>query len=348
MSNHPAVAVKPPVELRILPGAAPESREGEVELASLPLYRGGSLGHVRIAWRLAGAAGAPVVAALGGISAHRRVFDTADPRRAWWPALVGPGLPLDTNRFRVLGIDWLGGSGASTSAQGCWDGVTPIDVRDQARALLAVCDHLGIESLHAFAGASYGGMVGLALAELAPDRIGHLLVMSAAHRSNALSTAWRAIQREIVRLAIRFGDGPAGLRIARALAMTTYRTRADLGSRFPVAADVGCRTDFAVEEYLFARGDEYARRHSPESFLCLSESIDLHRVQPARIRTPVTLVAIDEDQLVPLEDIRELAVSLAGPCCLVELHSSYGHDAFLKERALLAPAFAAALDGDRS
>ena len=347
MSNHSAVAAKPPVELRVLPVAAPESREGQVELASLPLYRGGSLGSVRIAWRLAGAVGAPVVVALGGISAHRRAFDMADPRRAWWPALVGPGLPLDTNRFRVLGIDWLGASGASSGAQGGWDCVTPIDVRDQARALLAVCDHLGIESLHAFVGASYGGMVGLALAELAPDRIGHLLAISAAHRSNTLSTAWRAIQREIVRLAIKFGDGPAGLRIARALAMTTYRTRADLGSRFPVDAQVSCRTDFAVEEYLFARGDEYARRHSPESFLCLSESIDLHRVDPARIRTPVTLVAIHEDQLVPWEDISELASTLAGPCRLVELHSSYGHDAFLKERALLAPAFAVALEGDR-
>ncbi|MGH8250545.1 MAG: homoserine O-succinyltransferase MetX [Steroidobacteraceae bacterium] len=337
----------PPVELRIVhPGpAAVES--GVLQLPLFNLQRGGRLEDVRVAWRLAGAVDAPVVAALGGISAHRRVCDVADPRDAWWSAIAGPDLPLDTSRFRVLGIDWLGGSGESTGAQGTWDGVTPLDVRDQARALVAVCDHLGIARLHAVAGASYGGMVGFALAELAPARVRHLLAISAAHRSNALSTAWRAIQREIVRQALHRGDGVGGLRIARALAMTTYRTRADLNSRFPVDVPSNGRTDFAVEDYLFARGEDYARRHTPESFLCLSESIDLHRVDPGKIRVPVTLVAICEDQLVPIEDMRELAASLAGPCRLIEIHSNYGHDAFLKERELLAPAFAAALDGDR-
>lgn len=348
MPNRHSVAVKPLVEsLSDIAGTALVD-SGELQLAALPLHRGGRLEPVRVAWRLAGAAGAPVVAALGGISAHRRVYDTADPRRGWWPALVGPGLPLDTNRFRVLAIDWLGGDGGSTGAREDWDDLTPIDARDQARALFAVCDHLGIETLHAFAGASYGGMVGLAAAELAPERVGHVLAISAAHRSNALSTAWRAIQREIVRHALRLGDGTGGLRIARALAMTTYRTRSELNARFPVTVQTDGRTDFAVEDYLFSRGDDYARRHSPESFLCLSESIDLHRMDPAQIRVPVTLVAVVEDQLVPLEDVRELAAGLGGTCRLFELHSAFGHDAFLKERELLAPAFAVALDGVRS
>jgi homoserine O-acetyltransferase/O-succinyltransferase len=341
VSNYPATAARPPVELR-------SDFEGELQLAALPLHRGGQLEHACVAWRLAGAADAPVIAALGGISAHRRVYDTVDPGRGWWSTLVGPGLPLDTRRFRVLGIDWLGGDGASTGALACRDTLTPIDARDQARALLAVCDHLGVNRLHALAGASYGGMVGLALAELAPDRVGHVLAIGAAHRGNALSTAWRAIQREIVRHALRFGDGAGGLRIARALAMTTYRTRAELNTRFPVAERDGSRTNFEVEDYLFARGDDYARRHSPESFLCLSESIDRYRADPRQIRAPVTLVAIVEDQLVPVEDIRELAAALGGRSRLIELHSSYGHDAFLKEPGLLAPAFAAALDGDRS
>ena len=81
------------------------------------------------------------------------------------------------------------------------------------------------------------------------------------------------------------------------------------------------RTNFEVEDYLFARGDDYARRHSPESFLCLSESIDLHRVDPRQIRVPVTLVAVVEDQLVPVEDMRELAAELAGRSRLDRDHS---------------------------
>ena len=347
MPRRIATAVKPPVAPFLVAASTPVAEQGELPLAALPLHRGGTLKPATVAWRLAGAAGAPIVGALGGISAHRHVYDTIDPRRGWWSSLVGPGLPLDTDRFRVLGINWLGGSGASTGARSGND-ITPIDSRDQARALLAVCDHLRIGRLHAFAGASYGGMVGLALAELAPQRVGHVLAISAAHRSNTLATAWRAIQREIVRHGIRHGDGAGGLRIARALAMTTYRTRTELNARFPVdGKSVNGRANSAVEQYLFARGDDYARRYSPESFLCLSESIDLHRLDPARIRVPLTLVAVIEDQLVTLEEIRELAAGVAGPRRLFELHSWYGHDAFLKERKLLAPAFAAALDGVR-
>jgi homoserine O-acetyltransferase len=346
MSNRIAHALKPASAWNADGAGVASPDEGQIELASLPLHCGGRLAPATIAWRLAGAAGAPVVAALGGISAHRRVFDADNPRQSWWPALVGPGLSLDTTRFRVLGIDYLGGSSGSTGPCAGRTDISPITSRDQAAALLAVCDALGIAHLHAIAGASYGGMVGLALAELAPHRVRRVLAISAAHRSNALATAWRAIQREIVRHALRLGDGAGGLRIARALAMTTYRTRADLNARFPAPTQgADGRTDFPVEDYLFARGDDYARRHSPESFLCLSESIDLHRVDPARIRVPVTLVAVAEDQLVTLEEVRELAHALAGPCELIELHSQYGHDAFLKERDLLTPAFAAALDG---
>jgi homoserine O-acetyltransferase len=322
------------------------TEEGQVDLPDLPLRYGGRLAPVTIAWRLAGAPGAPIVAALGGISAHRRVFDGNDPWLGWWSAFVGPGLPLDTTRFRVLGIDWLGGSAGSTGPRAGQTDVSPIASEDQAFALLAVCDSLGIERLHAVAGASYGGMVGLALAEIAPNRVRRVLAISAAHRSNALSTAWRAVQREIVRHALHLGDGAGGLRIARALAMTTYRTRAELNARFPAASQGrDGQTGFPVENYLFARGDDYARRHTPESFLCLSESIDRHRVDPTRIHVPVTLVAIAEDQLVTLEEVRELAAALAGPSELIELHSHYGHDAFLKERELFAPAFATALDG---
>ena len=77
----------------------------------------------------------------------------------------------------------------------------------------------------------------------------------------------------------------------------------------------------------------------------LFRSIDLHRIDPARISVPVTLAGIAEDQLVPLDDMRELAAAIKGPSELIELHSQYGHDAFLKERDLFAPAFATALDG---
>ena len=80
----------------------------------LSLHHGGSLDQPSLGWRLAGKPGAPIVVALGGISAHRRVFDPDQPRAGWWCEIAGPGRALDSTRVRVLGVDYLGGSGEST------------------------------------------------------------------------------------------------------------------------------------------------------------------------------------------------------------------------------------------
>jgi homoserine O-acetyltransferase len=331
------------------PAAHPAvAAEGVLDLPGMfPLHLGGQLRDLRVGWCLEGAAGAPVVVALGGISAHRRIFAPGDRRAGWWPELAGPGLPLDSDRFRLLGIDYLGGSGASTGPAPGELGFPAIDARDQARLIARVADHLGLPVLHAIAGASYGGMVALAFGELFPHRVGRLLVISGAHRTNPLATAWRSVQREAVRFGVARGDGAGGLRLARALAMATYRTRDEFTRRFGNAPRLeDGRATFPVEEYLFARGDDYATRYRPESFLCLSQSIDLQQVEPARVPVPAVLVAVGEDQLVTLDDMRELDATLAGPHRLFEIQSHFGHDAFLKERAALAPAFALALDGD--
>jgi homoserine O-acetyltransferase len=331
-----------------LPTMTSEILQGILRLpAPFPLHHGGSLEEVRVAWRLEGAREGPVVVALGGISAHRRIFGTDNPRDGWWSGLAGPGRPLDSNRFRLLGFDFLGGSGETTGPLPA-DPVFPsVSSYDQADLLAALCDELGIGQLHAIAGASYGGMVALAFAERYPTRVARLLVISAAHRTNPMSTAWRCVEREAVRFGIARGDGPGGLRLARALAMATYRTRNEFEQRFsgePGPEDG--RMVFPVERYLFARGDEYARRYAPGAFMCLSESIDLHRIDPEAVKVPTTLVAVAEDQLVTIDDLRQLAGSLGGPRRLYEVHSLFGHDAFLKERKQLEPAFAWALDGD--
>src|SRR5579871_5418267 len=78
------------------------------------LHHGGHLPQVRLGWRIEGCADAPLVAALGGISAHRRVFDAQAGRQGWWTDIAGPGRALDSQRLRVLGIDYLGASGETT------------------------------------------------------------------------------------------------------------------------------------------------------------------------------------------------------------------------------------------
>ncbi|HEX4649220.1 MAG TPA: homoserine O-succinyltransferase [Steroidobacteraceae bacterium] len=319
--------------------------EGALAIAgAFPLHHGGELRDVRIAWRLAGAPGGPVICALGGISASREVCLTGQSRGGWWSEVVGQGCTLDTDEYRILSFDYLG-SGDSTGPHGTAvgeDGFPCISSYDQAEALARLLDHLGLGSLAAIAGGSYGGMVGLAFGERHPERVSRLIAIGAPDRSHPLATAWRSVQRRIVSLAIASGQAQEGLKLARALAMTTYRSPAEFAARFGgAAARDGQRFVFPVEEYLYARGTDYAARHRAESFLCLSESIDLHRVDAARIFVPTTVVAVREDQLVPLEDLRALAARLPLGR-LYEISSIYGHDAFLKEAYQLRGVFRAA------
>lgn len=316
--------------------------DGVLELPSpWKLHHGDTLTPARVGYRLIGPHDGPIVAALGGISGHR--FVAAPKGEGWWHALVGPGLALDTDRYRVLGIDYLGGRGASSRAA---DGGTfpPLSAYDQGEALHQVLRHLGVRALHAIVGTSYGGMVALCFAARHPDAVGRIVVMGAAERPQPLSTAWRSVQRQIVREALQRDEGASGLKLARAMAMTTYRSAAELALRFdgePVRD--GERFRFPVEDYLFARGEDYVQHYRPESFVALSESIDLHRIDAGAITTPATLIAVREDQLVPLPDMQALARHLGGPVRLVEINSMYGHDAFLTEGAALKPIIGAAL-----
>jgi homoserine O-acetyltransferase/O-succinyltransferase len=356
--------------LELRPAAESPVREGMVEIpGEMALHHGGRLTGVRLAWRMVGPASAPVVCALGGISASRQVCSSEDARRGssetahrgrertgcpetrqrenqwlgWWSEIAGPERPLDTHRYRVLSFDYLGGSGETTGPRAS-EPFPSVSTYDQAELLLCLLNHLGIKALRAITGGSYGGMVALAFGERYPERVGRLIVLCAADRPHPLATAWRSVQREIVRISMESGRAADGLKLARALAMSTYRSSEELGARFagPPALE-GERFVFPVERYLLARGSAFAARHRPESFLCLSESIDLHRVDASGIFVPTTAIAVREDQLVPVADVRGMVARL-GAGRLHEISSIYGHDAFLKESQQLRGVFAAALE----
>lgn len=322
------------------PGSSDTADSGDAirdEVLELPrpwrLHYGDELPNPRVAYRLTGPRRAPVVAVLGGISAHRIL----EGGEGWWPDLVGPGHGIDTREYRVLGVDYLGGRGDSSTPEP-GERFPPLSSFDQANALERILRHAGIDRLHAIVGASYGGMVALCFAERHASLVGRIVVLSAADKAQVLSTAWRSVQRQIVREAIARGDGPSGLKLARALAMATYRSAVEFEFRFggaPVRQEERFR--FPIEDYLFARGDDYVQKYRAETFLALSESIDLHRVDATLVRTPATLIAVREDQLVPFADMQGLAARLNGPRQLIEINSIFGHDAFLKEGAALTP-----------
>jgi homoserine O-acetyltransferase len=340
------VLIPPGIHAPVLPAADPAAREGMLEIpGEMALYHGGRLSGVRLGWRLVGPANAPVVCALGGISATRYTCSSEREHPGWWAEFAGPDRPLDTHRYRVLSFDYLGGNGETTGPRSS-EPFPSISTYDQAELLLRLMNHLGIVALRAIAGGSYGGMVALAFGERYPERAGRLLVLCASDRPHPLATAWRTVQREIVRLTLESGRAADGLKLARAFAMTTYRSSEELAARFggPPTLESD-RFVFPVERYLLARGRDYAARHRPESFLCLSESIDLHRIDAGRIFTPTIAVAIREDQLVPVADVRGMVARL-GAGRLHEISSIYGHDAFLKESQQLRGVFAAALESN--
>ena len=309
----------------------------------LALARGGSVRDPQVAWEVAGPSDAPLIAAMGGISANRHVTSASEP--GWWKDFAGPGLGLDTHRYRVLGIDFLGGNGDTTGPRNQAQDLPAIDPIDQANLLARLLEQMEWPSLRAYFGASYGGMVALHFAALHPERLQELVVIGAAHRAPGIATALRTIQREAIRACESLGDTATGLRIARAIGMVTYRSEQEFDVRFDRKPDLGGgHAKFDVENYLFSRGDEFARRFHPKAVLTLSESIDLQEIDPASIGTPTELFCAETDFVAPVSLMTELRDRLSGPCRYTQFPSLFGHDAFLKETALLNEHFRRILD----
>lgn len=292
-------------------------------------------------FEITGAPTAPVVVVLGGISAVKHVCSNEfDRSPGWWECFAGAGKYIDTTRHRVVGFDYIDGGSDERGRP-----ARVVTTHDQADALAAVLDHLGVDCAHAVIGASYGGMVALAFAERYPDRLDSLAVIGAAHVTHPMTTARRVIQRRIVELGVDTGRDSEGLALARALGVTTYRSATEFGTRFAASPIDHTATGavFPVEQYLDHQGATFAARWQPARFLALSLSSDLHAVDPRGIRTPATLVAIEDDGIVPREHVDELARTLGGPVRVRVLHSTNGHDAFLTEHHTLGPILADAL-----
>jgi homoserine O-acetyltransferase len=301
-------------------------------------FRHAGTRRVQIRWECQGPVDASVLIVQGGISADRHVASSAQfVAPGWWQAQAGAGAMLDTDRYRLLAIDWLGADGRLDFC---------IDPADQAEAIRAVLDELGIARAAAFIGASYGAMVGLQFAAHHGQRIERLIAISGAHRTHAQTTALRVIQRRIVQLGRDNGAADAGLALARALALIGYRSGEEFAGRFDAAPSfTDGRARFASEDYFDAVGAKFVTRFGTDAYLRLSESIDLQCVDPAAIRVPLDIVAVRQDQIVPVADLEALAAGAGARCRLHRIDSIYGHDAFLKEVAAIAAILRVALDG---
>ena len=317
---------------------ADQVRRGSIDAVLATRHAGTR--KLRLNYELVGPADAPVVFVAGGISAHKHVAANAlDPANGWAEGLIGATRTLDPSTQRILAFDYVGACGGIDA---------PIDTADQADAVALLLDALGIDTLEAFVGYSYGALVGLQLAARHPQRLRKLVAVSGAQRPHPYASAWRALQRKAVALGQLQCADEQGLSLARQFAMLSYRTPEEFGERFDAAPTLrNGHVRVAAEDYLDAAGAKFVARIPAIAWLRLSESIDLHDVDPAQVAVPTLVIAVEGDRLVPLSDAVSLVEGLGLNGRLRVLRSQYGHDAFLKETDRMNALLAAELRGAR-
>jgi len=251
---------------------------------------------------------------------------SADPRE-WWTDAVGPGKPIDTDRYAVLSVNLLGSCyGTTRPPEGVI--VTP---RDMARLVHRLVTELGVRSVALATGGSLGGMVTLEWAASFPSLTRAAVAFAAPAAHTAMAIAFNHLQRRAIEL-----GGREGLALARMMAMTTYRTSAEFAERFGRERRVDAT--FQVQSYLDHQGRKLVDRFDAASYITLIDAMDAHDVGRGRGDVGSALrpfqgkligVGITGDLLYEPEVVRGWAEEAGGE--YREIRSIHGHDAFLLE-----------------
>jgi homoserine O-acetyltransferase len=297
-------------------------------------------------------------------------------RAGWWDAMVGPGKPIDTERFFVICSNVLGGCMGSTGPQSPRPDGTPwgtafppITIADMVRAQALLIERLGIARLFCVIGGSMGGMQVLQWAAAFPDRVFAAVPVATAALHSAQNIAFNEVGRQAIAadpdfLAGRYwekGVVPArGLAVARMMAHITYLSEAALTRKFgrrTRGADDGFTLFddvFEVESYLRHQGSSFVRRFDANAYLTITRAMDWFDLAADHggdlssafrgSRTRFCLVSFSSDWLFPTAQSRAVAKALnraAANVSFVEIASDKGHDAFLLDE----PDFATTLAG---
>ncbi|MEO1731474.1 MAG: homoserine O-acetyltransferase [Pseudomonadota bacterium] len=283
----------------------------------------------------------------------------------WWERMVGPGKPIDTNRFHVICANVIGSCLGSTGPKSIAPDGKPygmrfpvITIRDMVRGLLALLDGLGIEQLHGVVGGSMGGMQALSLAANWPERSARVLVIASTARHSAQNIAFHEVGRQAIMADPAWaegdyyaqeGNGPeAGLAVARMAAHITYLSEAGLTEKFGRrlqdrdAKSFGFDADFQVESYLRYQGSGFTQRFDANSYLYITRAMDYFDIAEehggklanafAKSTARFCLVSFDTDWLYPTSESRHVVHALnatSAQVSFVELSASAGHDSFL-------------------
>ena len=337
----------------------------------LALDSGATVAPVEVAYETYGtldaaAANAVVVChALTG-DAHAAGHHGDPSRRGWWDNIIGPGRPLDTDRFFVICANLLGGCRGTTGpssldpASGRPYGLRfPLfTVRDLVRVQRAVTRHLGVERPLAAIGGSLGGMQALQWALDGPGELGAAVAICASSRLSAQNIAFSAVARTAIMSDPDFCGGDyqeagvrpdRGLAVARQMAHITYLSAESMRRKFGRRLQdgdvprLGFDVNFQVESYLRHQGESFLRRFDANSYLYLSRVMDYFEPFADPVATEEAVSAMTSDVLVISFDSdwrfdtahsREIVRTLAAhgaPVSFREVASPHGHDSFLLE-----------------
>jgi len=245
------------------------------------------------------AAGSNAVLVCHALSGGHHVAGTYanDPKNVgWWDNLVGPGKPLDTNRFFVVGVNNLGGCFGSTgpltvnpmSGKRYGADFPMVTVEDWVAAQARLADHLGIDTWAAVMGGSLGGMQALEWSLQFPDRIRNAMVIASAPKLSAQNIAFNEVARQAIMSDPDFHGGHyaehgvipvRGLRLARMVGHITYLSDSQMGEKFGRQLRHGEHkfsydVDFEIESYLRYQGDKFAGFFDANTYLMMTKALD--------------------------------------------------------------------------
>jgi len=284
----------------------------------------------------------------------------------WWDNLVGPGKPLDTERFFVIGVNNLGGCHGSTGPMSAnpqtgrpWGGDFPVvTVEDWVDAQARLADRLGIDCFAAVMGGSLGAMQALHWALAYPERIRHSLVIASTPRLSAQNIAFNEVARQAITTDPDFHGGhyydkgvvpTRGLRIARMIGHITYLSDEAMMAKFGRLLRRGVPgfdfdIDFEVESYLRYQGDKFSSYFDANTYLRITKALDYFdpaaefggnlSAALARAQAAFLVVSFKSDWRFAPARAREIVRALLDNRRIVsylELDAPGGHDAFLME-----------------
>ena len=283
----------------------------------------------------------------------------------WWIDMVGPGKPIDTDRFFVICANVLGGCMGSTGPSDTNpDTGKPygldfpvVTIRDMVRAQKRLIDHLGIRRLLAVVGGSVGGMQALQWAATYPDHVKAVVPIACAARHSAQNIAFHEVGRQAIMADPDWRGGeyqqhgvrPAkGLAVARMAAHITYVSEAALQRKFGrnlqnrEAKSFRFAPDFQIESYLHHQGASFVDRFDANSYLYITRAVDYFDLaeehggqlsEVFRLNAPrFCIISFSSDWLYPPVENKRIAHALnavAARVSFVEIKSDKGHDAFL-------------------